>query len=59
MTIKKFQNYLTISLPGIASLLILRHYNIDIIYQVIVSSLVFFISIGLSFNISKYLVKLV
>lgn len=47
-----------ITLPGIASLFILRHYNVDILYQVIVSSLIFFLCIGLSFKISKYLVKL-
>ena len=49
---------LIITIPGIANLLILRHYNIDIIYQVIASSFVFLVSIGLSFKISKYLVKI-
>jgi putative Mn2+ efflux pump MntP len=48
---------LIITLPGITVLLALRHYDVDIVYQVIVSSLVFFICIGLSFKISNQLVK--
>ncbi|HEX6647571.1 MAG TPA: hypothetical protein VF047_10360 [Nitrososphaeraceae archaeon] len=47
-----------ITLPGIAVLFTLRHYNVDTIYQVIITSLVFFICLGFSFKISKYLVKL-
>jgi len=47
-----------ITIPGITVLLALRYYDVDIIYQVIVSSVVFFICIGLSFKISNQLVKL-
>jgi len=47
-----------ITIPGISVLLALRHYDVDIIYQVIVSSVVFFICLGLSFKISNQLVKL-
>ncbi|HEU4481962.1 MAG TPA: hypothetical protein VFR65_02805 [Nitrososphaeraceae archaeon] len=47
-----------ITLPGIAVLFTLRHSNVDIIYQVIITSLVFLICLGFSFKISKYLVKL-
>ncbi len=47
-----------ITIPGITVLLVLRHYDVDIIYQVIVSSVVFFICLGLSFKISNQLVKL-
>ena len=48
-----------ITIPGIIILFTLRHYDVEIIYQVIVSSVVFFICIGLSFKISHQLVKLV
>jgi len=48
-----------ITMPGIASLFLLRQYNVDIIYQIIVSSLLFLIAIGLSFKISKTLMKLI
>ena len=47
-----------ITIPGIVTLFALRHYDIEIVYQVIVSSVVFFICIGLSFKISHQLVKL-
>ncbi|MCJ7637475.1 MAG: hypothetical protein MUO21_08310 [Nitrososphaeraceae archaeon] len=47
-----------ITIPGISVLLALRNYDVDIIYQVIVSSVVFFICLGLSFKISNQLVKL-
>ena len=47
-----------ITIPGIIILFTLRHYDVEIIYQVIVSSFVFFICIGLSFKISHHLVKL-
>ena len=47
-----------ITIPGIIVLFALRHYDVDIVFQVIVSSVVFFICIGLSFKISHHLVKL-
>ena len=47
-----------ITIPGIIVLFALRHYDVEIVYQVIVSSVVFFICIGLSFKISHHLVKL-
>lgn len=49
---------LIITIPGIIILFTLRHFEVGIIYQVIVSSVVFFICIGLSFKISHHLVKL-
>jgi len=49
---------LIITIPGIVVLFVLRHFDIDIIYQIIFSSLAFFICIGLSFKISSTLTKL-
>jgi len=46
-----------ITIPGIIVLFVLRHYNVDIIYQIIFSSLAFFICIGFSFKISSKLTK--
>ncbi|MGE0242434.1 MAG: hypothetical protein AB7P56_00750 [Nitrososphaeraceae archaeon] len=46
-----------ITIPGIIVLFVLRHYNIDTIYQIIFSSLAFFICIGFSFKISSKLTK--
>jgi uncharacterized membrane protein YkgB len=53
----KFSTLLAIiiTVPGIVVLFVLRHYDVDIIYQIIFSSLVFFICIGLSFKISSKL----
>ena len=48
---------LIITIPGIVVLFVLRHFDIDIIYQIIFSSLAFFICIGLSFKISSTLTK--
>jgi hypothetical protein len=48
---------LIITIPGIVVLFVLRHFDIDIIYQIIFSSLAFFICIGLSFKISSKLTK--
>ena len=55
----KFSTILAIiiTIPGIIVLFVLRHYNIDIIYQIIFSSLAFFICIGFSFKISSKLTK--
>ena len=46
-----------ITIPGIVILFVLRHYDIDILYQIIFSSLAFFLCIGLSFKISSKLTK--
>ena len=55
----KFSTLLAIiiTFPGIVVLLVLRHYDIDILYQIIFSSVAFFICIGLSFSISGKLTK--
>jgi putative Mn2+ efflux pump MntP len=55
----KFSTILAIiiTIPGIIVLFVLRHFDVDIIYQVIFSSLAFFICIGLSFKISSKLTK--
>ena len=46
-----------ITIPGIVILFVLRHYDIDILYQIIFSSLAFFLCIGLSFKISSKLTE--
>ena len=46
-----------ITFPGVVVLFVLRHYDIDILYQIIFSSIAFFICIGLSFKISSKLTK--
>src|SRR5688572_10122206 len=46
-----------ITIPGIVILFVLRHYDIDILYQIIFSSLAFFLCIGLSFQISSKLTE--
>ncbi len=46
-----------ITIPGIVILFVLRHYDIDMLYQIIFSSLAFFLCIGLSFKISSKLTK--
>ena len=55
----KFSTLLAIiiTIPGIVVLFVLRHYDIDILYQIIFSSIAFFICIGLSFKISSKLTK--
>jgi putative Mn2+ efflux pump MntP len=55
----KFSTILAIiiTIPGIIVLFVLRYYDVDIIYQIIFSSLAFFICIGLSFKISSKLTK--
>jgi uncharacterized membrane protein len=56
----KFSTLLAIiiTIPGIVVLFVLRHYDVDILYQIILSSLAFFICIGFSFKISSKLTKL-
>jgi putative Mn2+ efflux pump MntP len=55
----KFSTLLAIiiTFPGIVVLFVLRHLDIDILYQIIFSSIAFFICIGLSFKISSKLTK--
>ena len=55
----KFSTLLAIiiTFPGVVVLFVLRHYDIDILYQIIFSSIAFFICIGLSFKISSKLTK--
>ncbi|HYY70771.1 MAG TPA: hypothetical protein VE595_00035 [Nitrososphaeraceae archaeon] len=55
----KFSTLLAIiiTFPGIVVLFVLRHYDIDILYQIIFSSIAFFICIGLSFKISSKITK--
>ena len=55
----KFSTILAIiiTIPGIIILFVLRYYDADILYQIIFSSLAFFICIGLSFKISSKLTK--
>lgn len=48
---------IVITFPGIVVLFVLRHYDIDILYQIIFSSIAFFICIGFSFKISSKLTK--
>ena len=55
----KFSTLLAIfiTFPGIVVLFILRYYDIDILYQIMFSSIAFFICIGFSFKISSKLTK--
>ncbi len=55
----KFSTLLAIiiTFPGVVVLFVLRHYDVDILYQIIFSSIAFFICIGLSFKISSKLTK--